>query len=198
MKNEKFTMKKFLCRLPAILVIPLMIAVLAGCYPDESASINDLDIVITNYDTGYNFSGIQSYLMPDTVIAITDPANPENNFEYKHTYDNMILSELASQFGTLGYNRVYDTLAVKPDVTVKVSAVSTTYIGPEYLWAPQYNYQVGTIIVTMIDMKSNQALQTDSVSVVWMGAINGLVEGSNIENRIRSGIGQMFIQSPYL
>ena len=35
-----------------------------------------------------------------------------------------------------------------------VSAVSTTYVGPEYLWATQYNYQVGTVIVTMIDLRS--------------------------------------------
>ena len=42
----------------------------------------------------YNFSGIQTYIMPDTVVAILDPDNPENNFEFKHTYDDVILSEL--------------------------------------------------------------------------------------------------------
>jgi hypothetical protein len=135
----------------------------------------------------------------------------------------VILSELDKQFGLLGYDRVTDTLTTKPDVGVLVSAVSTTYVGyyyydwyyywgwypywPPYYgsgysyyypWATTYNYQVGTVIVTMIDLKSNAAIQTDSVSVVWMGAINGLVEGSNIQTRIKNGIDQMFIQSPYL
>jgi hypothetical protein len=200
-----------------------MMVVLAGCYPDESASVDELDIVLTNYDSTYNFGEITAYVMPDTVIAILDPDNPDNNFEYKHTYDNVILSELDKQFGLLDYDRVTDTLTTKPDVGVLVSAVSTTYVGyyyydwyyywgwypywPPYYgsgysyyypWATTYNYQVGTVIVTMIDLKSNAAIQTDSVSVVWMGAINGLVEGSNIQTRIKNGIDQMFIQSPYL
>jgi hypothetical protein len=64
-----------------------MMVVLAGCYPDESASVDELDIVLTNYDSTYNFGEITAYVMPDTVIAILDPDNPDNNFEYKHTCD---------------------------------------------------------------------------------------------------------------
>lgn len=216
-------MKKLQLGIPGFITTLAMMVVLAGCYPDESASINDLDIVLTTYDSTYNFGGIATYIMPDTVISIFDPDNPSNNSNYDHTYDAVMLSEVASQFSDIGYARVADTLVQKPDVGIMLSVVSTTYTGaywnnwyyywgyypywPPYYgygygyyypWAVTYNYSVGTLIVTMIDLKSNQALQTDSVSVVWMGAINGLAEGSNISSRIKSGIDQMFIQSPYL
>lgn len=216
-------MKRSALKIIALLAIPVMLFGLAGCYPDNTTSIDDYDIVVTNYDSGYNFSGIRTYIMPDTVIAVNDPDNPDNNFEYEHTYDNLILSELGSQFASLGYSRVYDTVVSRPDVGVLVSAVSTTYIGYywadwyyywgwypywpyeydygygyDYPWGVNYNYTIGTVIVTMIDLRSRQVMQADSVKVVWMGAINGLVEGSNINNRIQKGIDQMFLQSPYL
>ena len=216
-------MKRSALKIIGLLAIPAMLSGLAGCYPDNTTSIDDYDIVVTNYDSAYNFSGIQTYIMPDTVIAVNDPDNPDNNFEYEHTYDNLILSELSSQFSDLGYTRVYDTIVSRPDVGVLVSAVSTTYIGYywadwyyywgwypywpyeydsgygyDYPWGVNYNYTIGTVIVTMIDLRSQHVIQADSVKVVWMGAINGLVEGSNINNRIQKGIDQMFIQSPYL
>lgn len=216
-------MKKLQMGIPGFITTLAIMVVLAGCYPDESASIDDLDIVLTTYDSTFNFSGITTYIMPDTVIAIFDPDNPSNNSTYDHTYDAVMLSEVASQFSDIGYTRVADTLVQKPDVGVMLSVISTTYSGaylydwdsywgyfpywPPYYgpgygyyypWAVTYDYSVGTLIVTMIDLKSNQAMQTDSVSVVWMGAINGLAGGSNIQARITSGIDQMFIQSPYL
>jgi hypothetical protein len=216
-------MKKIALRIIAFLFLPAMLIGLAGCYPDESATIDELDIVLTSYDSSYNFSGIQTYIMPDTVIAITDPDNPSNNRNYDHSLDSMMLSEVAGQFADIGYTRVNDTLVQKPDVGVMLSVVATTYTGaywsnwyyywgyypywPPYYgygygyyypWTVTYNYSVGTLIVTMIDLKSNLAVTTDSVSLVWMGAVNGLAEGSNVSSRIKSGINQMFKQSPYL
>jgi len=223
MKKEEGRMKKLPFGIPGFITALAMMLALAGCYPDESASIDDLDIVLTTYDSTFDFSGIATYIMPDTVIAILDPDNPSNNKEYDHAYDAVMLSEVAGQFADLGYERLTDTLLQKPDAGVMLSVISTTYSGaylydwyyywgyypywPPYYgsgygyyypWAVTYNYSVGTLIVTMIDLKSGQAVQTDSVSVVWMGVVNGLAEGSDISSRVKSGIDQMFIQSPYL
>ena len=191
MKSEERRVKNLFYCVTAVLSIPLMIAGLAGCYPDNSASVDDLDIVITSCDTGYDFSGVRTYIMADTVVAITDSVNPENNFGYAHTYDSLILAGMTSNLEALGYMRVYDTVFTAPDIRVRLMVTSTT--NPDnngfYPWPAGYTFTLGSLIATMSDQHD---------SAVWMGAINGLVEGSNINNRIGKGIDQMFLQSPYL
>lgn len=70
---------------------------------------------------------------------------------------------------------------------------------PWYPWGGTvvYTYTTGSILVEMID---TDGLDEDSgfANSVWAGGMNGLVEGSDIANRINKNINQMFAQSPYL
>ena len=57
-----------------------------------------------------------------------------------------------------------------------------------------YSYSTGTVFVNMIDPLQFD-LENEIVGVVWMAAINGLLQGNTGETRIREGINQAFKQS---
>ena len=59
------------------------------------------------------------------------------------------------------------------------------------------NYTTGTLLVDMID-PSTFDIGSNQVESIWVAAVNGLVEGSGIQNRLISSINQCFSQSPYL
>ncbi len=75
--------------------------------------------------------------------------------------------------------------------------------GPVY---PSYGYTVGTVLIDMINVNEIKApnLNDDNphieIPVVWTGAVNGILAGSdkNIENRLTNEIEQVFKQSSYL
>ncbi|MBB6462752.1 DUF4136 domain-containing protein [Flammeovirga kamogawensis] len=69
-----------------------------------------------------------------------------------------------------------------------------------YPMTSYYSYDQGTVILEMVD--NRKAVMEDGenqVPVIWQGILNGtetnLVDN---QNRIKSGIDQMFIQSPYI
>ena len=51
MKKEEWKHEELQLGIPGFITVLSMMFVLAGCYPDDSATIDDLDIVITNYDS---------------------------------------------------------------------------------------------------------------------------------------------------
>jgi hypothetical protein len=40
---------------------------MAGCYPGGVENISDTDVVLTQFDADWDFSGDKTYYMPDTV-----------------------------------------------------------------------------------------------------------------------------------
>jgi hypothetical protein len=191
-------MRKMLHKILILIIFPPLLTGLAGCYPDESSMLENADIVLTYYDSAYHFGGITTYIMPDTVIAVTDPDQPESNGTYNHSYDSAILAEMATQLNALGYERLSDTLTQLPDVEISLRVIATVSHGLAYSWYSTYDFKTGTLVALMEDLKPVPPLPADSLRVVWLGAVNGVAEGSDIEARIIKGIGQMFIQSPYL
>ncbi len=85
----------------------------------------------------------------------------------------------------------------------KSSENTDWYWYPSYPWYPggSYvtSYSVGTLIMMMHDITDVQQ-ETDTIPVVWLGTINGLL-GSNsndTKNRLEYNINEAFKQSPYL
>jgi uncharacterized protein DUF4136 len=70
---------------------------------------------------------------------------------------------------------------------------------PWYPWGGTvvYTYTTGSMHIEMI---STEDLGEDAgfANSVWAGGMNGLLEGSDIPNRIQKNINQIFAQSPYL
>jgi hypothetical protein len=60
-----------------------------------------------------------------------------------------------------------------------------------------YTYRSGTVFMQMLDpARADSTVQ--KVPTVWIGAMNGVAEGDDIEERVIDGINQAFEQSPYL
>ena len=206
----------------ALLVMPFIIS---SCYPGGAEYVDDLDVVATRYDSEFNFATAKTYLMPDTIMEITDSDNPENNEPIRKDLNVLIISETAKQMQALGYERIFDTINGYPDIYLTISAVSTTYVGSYWnywygywgwggYWPPYYgpgwgwgypggvsyySYETGTLIMNMSDPE-HADLEEKIIPVVWLAGLNGLLQGSNsyTNDRAKQMIDQAFKQSPYL
>ena len=70
---------------------------------------------------------------------------------------------------------------------------------PWYPWGPSYySYQTGTVRVHLGDWK-NRDEANDKIKYVYLGAINGLMQGSSsyVDARVKAGIDQLFSQAPF-
>lgn len=196
---------------------------LSSCYKESVGDlfVNDLDIVVTAYDKTFDFNpGVQSFVMPDEVLALTNDGVADNN----GNFDEEILARIRANLVGYGYEDKTDSTNNEADlaVIVMVIEVDNYVIGPGYpwwgWWGSYYSwypgwggggwyypyptvvgsYRTGTLLVDIGNPSELNA--EDEIPIVWNGALNGLLEGSNagIQSRIISGIDQMFEQSPYL
>ena len=60
------------------LLLVALAASLAACYPGTVDNITELDLIVTNYDTEFNFQSIRYYAMSDEVIDIFAAAGLKN------------------------------------------------------------------------------------------------------------------------
>ena len=198
-------------------VLLFMVATLAGCYPDGPDYVDEYDIVYTNYNDQYNFSGKLTYAMPDSVVKITGSVIDGEPVEFLNpTYSNLILGQIEANMLSRGYQRV--NLIDDPDYVLFPSAIEITnisyyydYWGYYYGWyyPPYYggwyypypivtSYTTGTVIMSLIDNQNFNP--SDKQEAVWTGLINGVLEGASTDyaGRIRRSIDQAFTQSQYL
>ncbi len=207
----------------ALIVVSAMI--LASCYPKGPEYIEELDLVYTNYYSGFDFQAKNTYAMPDSIIKITgeifnDPdGNHKPEFIPKATGD-IILDQIRTNMTANGWTEVERNQ--NPNVLLLVSAMTTTNIFYYYDWwyydwwyggyyppwgwyypccyYPAYvsGYRSGSIFMQMVD--PNPAISGDDVPVVWTAVFNGLAEGgtASITSRAQAGIDQAYAQSPYL
>ena len=206
---------KTIYRRPGIFVFAAVLFMLlySSCLPPLPDNVEDYDLTITTFDENYNFSGVQTYLLPDTVAHLTSAGIVPNT-----AYDDAILTALARNLDALGWTRTTDMAAA--DIVVIATAFGRDnevcyywwdywgyYWGyyPPYGGHPGYpgyascsSFKTGSVVVQMM----NRNIDTDSevLPMRWIGAMNGLLEGSNqtVSVRIINNIDQMFIQSPYL
>jgi len=194
---------------------------LSSCYPGGAEYISDTDIVITNYDSDYNFGKIQTYFLADSIRHLVNEGE-----EPDRKWDEFILGELAMHFDGLGWDRLSASDisgGQQPDADIVVTLATITitniysypwYGGwgwgwggyPGYGWGyPWYggyyvsSYETGTVLWTMFD-PADVDEENEKVYLNWEAVINGLL-GSNPVNgqtRITNGINQAFKQSPYL
>ena len=205
-------------------LIPLfLLLVLAGCYPNGPDYVEQLDLVVSNYNPDFDFAGKLTYSLPDKVIKITgekidDPDGNNLPDFIDQTTANLILNQIRSNMNARGYSEVDES--GDPDLILLPSAMETTtlvyyydwwYWGwyypayPGYGWGwyypgyypPTYSsYTTGTLFIAMTDP---HGLTPDmNIPVEWVGILNGLLNYGNTSTRISSGIDQLFTQSPYI
>ena len=201
----------------------LMIGLIAlsGCYPGSDRTLDDTDLVYTNYDDNFDFQAKKTYYLVDEVISI------DTNETIPQDIQNAILSKSKDEMEKRGYTRI---TAEDPDgipseeaaVVVMSSAVSGTVTGYDYWpgyggwygcwwgwcgWYPPYyggiyvpySYDVGTIHIDMFDRSSFDPVE-ENIDLVWTAVMNGVLSSTSAgtEQRINKVITQAFAQSPYL
>ena len=190
-----------------------------SCYPGGLEYYSDSDIVVTNYDEGFNFSQNKLYFMPDTIHYLDDDADRSD--------EAAIVSLIATNMDDAGYTRLKNpsipdsVLVDSANVVLLTIVTSTTYSGggwwggcypywgwgcgyyPGYPWYGggyyTYSYSTGTLIMEMA-YEDGINLVEEIVPIVWDSKINGLLSSNaaNISTRIANTINQAFVQSPYL
>ncbi|HMT28035.1 MAG TPA: DUF4136 domain-containing protein [Bacteroidia bacterium] len=194
-------MKKNLKSILAMLFLTLTIA---GCYPGGPDYADEYDIVYTNYDKDFNFGGKKFYAMPDSIVKITGDVVQGEPLQFiKQVYANTILNRIKSNMASRGYTLVTDTSLADLFLVPSALEVTTTtyyygYYWEYYPYAVSTSYTTGSVIMNLVE-KSNSN-PSNKNRVVWVGIINGLLEGSSTsyDARINKGVDQAFTQSQYI
>jgi hypothetical protein len=210
---------------PRRIVAPAaLLLLLAAACDEEPTSVDDLDTVITVYDSTVDFGTFLTYAMPDSVVHI----GSDTTMRLSRRFDRMILNEIAAQMAAAGYVRVTDPQSVPPDLVVLAGVTSSTHVayvtyagdywdwwygwdwwvpldaswGFYYPWYPStatYVYRTGTLLIDLFDPRArDDGLRL--IGSLWVGALNGLLDGNDVAlaTRIQGGITRAFVQSPYL
>lgn len=193
----------------------------SGCYPEGAEYIEDLDVVVTNHDSSFDFTSVGTYAIPDSVVKITGNAIQNGDpVEFVNPiYATTIIQNIRENMQQYGWTEV--SKDEDPDVIILPSAMQTTTVYYDWWyydwwywdWWYPYNwwnwyypypiysieaYTTGSVFIQMTYPDGITA--ADNIPVVWSGILNGLLEGStsSVSSRITNSIEQAFTQSPYL
>jgi hypothetical protein len=199
------------------LILSFLILMIPGCYPSEDFFVEELDLVVTNYDVDEDYSRFRTFSVPDSVVRIggEDDDGPG-------PFDELMLDLVRRNMKDLGYEEESDPENNAPDLVVLVELLVVNnvvvapcypgwgwwggwppYWGPGWCggvpWVPVGSYTTGTIILDMIDLDQADDVE-EEVPIVWAAYLNGLVTGSDasMADRIEKNIDQAFVQSSYL
>jgi hypothetical protein len=199
---------KFLRRgtLGAVTILVAALA-LSSCYPDYGLTVTDYDAVATYHKPDVTFGGYLKFFLKDTVQHVLPPGGDD---DFTRAYDQTILTSVENNLEAIGYVRTM--VRDSADIAVQTSVTKQEYMvyygwGGYWGWywpgyyppVYGYTYSTGTIVIDMADvLRSNESDQVESVWMAFLQGLAGETSGSATESRIRTGIDQAFIQSPYL
>lgn len=220
-------MNKLFLKLAAIAIIPLGLTLLQGCYPNDSLSSDETDVVLTFYNDSVDFNTLSTYFMNDTVFILGDD-------DEKEPIDNpeVIINQIATNMAAAGYTRISEESQDKPDIIILTGAFTSTTVSvgwwyPYYGWGggwwywsaergadywggyypgwgyggvPYYtSYTTGTVVIDMVNPDDYDVIGSDTlVRVYWNAGIQGILNGANTDYRVKKAIDQAFTQSPQI
>ena len=127
-------MKKWILNLSLVLVLPFGIVLLDGCYPQDSISVGETDIVMTAYRDVARFDTLKTYFMSDTVVPVREDTTDLSLIEY----NDQIIAAIARNMEAYGYERLTDPSENNiPDVIVASVAFHVTTVSVGW-WYPYY------------------------------------------------------------
>jgi hypothetical protein len=189
----------------------LLFSALSGCYPHGAQYTSDLDLVYTNYSSGFNFSQRTTYAISDSVIEITGDVFDNSNGDGKpdflpSAYAQAIVSQIKKNMDAYGYHLVDKN--ANPDVIILASTMTTTNLYYYYDWGywgwyyPGYNpgwgwyypgyyppyvtgYKSGSVFVQMVDQHAvaspTPGNAIGNIPVIWSMILNGLAQGGTAD-----------------
>jgi hypothetical protein len=197
-----------------VLLLAAAPVLLSGCYPETPDYIEEYDLIYTDRSASFDFQAADTYAIPDSVVLLTgnlqDGELPE---KVDAQYGDLIIEQIRDNMNARGWTEVAAT--ADPDVMILPAVNKTTNVNVYYSYGgywgwyyPYYgygyggyytpSYETGSLFMQMVD--PNEVSGTGNVPIVWIGVINGLVEGSqaSINARVLTDIDQAFTQSEYL
>jgi hypothetical protein len=175
--------------------------------------------VITLVDSGPPLQSARTFALPDTIVEL-----PVGAATISHRFDRTITTTVRTHLVSLGWRDTGIDPAARPDVLVLVAASTRVQTGltysdwfgawgylpywgagvdPSSPWglpagAIPYVYQAGTLLVAMIDLRTDRA-HAHRIPLLWGAAVDGVLAdpAANAQRAIQ-GIDQAFAQSPYL
>jgi Domain of unknown function (DUF4136) len=184
-----------------------IIFLMVSCYPDDTMYYEDTDLVYTNYTETFDFESKGTYAMPDKIVKVTSNLAEGENPDYvQEPYNTQILNTIKSNMTALGWTEVEDPanadLTLFPAVWTNTTVVYWQdywcwyyyYCGWGWYYPSYSTYTTGTMVMGLVASGAEYV----EPSVVWTGAINGLLSGSYDLSRVNNAIDQAFKQSPYL
>ena len=194
----------------------MVFGLLASCYPEKDRTIDDFDLVGTNYDDSKNFGDYKTYYLHDSLILVYDTNEDKPDYPVKEA--DAVLGKMKENL--LNYGWIEVTGTDTPDVYLEATTWNSTVTGavyypgygypgygypgygwgyPGYGWGgtSYYQYTTGTVVMYMMDVKNYTYADTPP-DILWTGGINGVLTSGSSINRIEFSIDQAFKQSAYL
>ena len=193
-----------------VFYLGIIAIILGSCYPQGPEYYEDLDVVYTNYDDGFNFVSKGTYSIPDKIVKINgNVADGEDPEFVKEPQATQMLTKMESNMTALGWTKVEDPATADLVLFPAVWTNTTVYYWYDY-WCWYYPYYCGwgwgwyypsvstitsgTLVMTLVADGDEYIEPTR----VWTGIANGLVSGAYDVTRVNKAIDQAFEQSPYL
>lgn len=201
----------------------LALAAVAFCSCQKESSTSDLHgdyLVYTAHDTGTDFSAIDTYFLPDSILLIGGSDRTEY---WKDESAQEIIATVAAAMDNAGYTRTYDKAAANVGIQMSYVEQVTYFVGYNnpywwwyypYYWTPgywgdwlgwhypygvYYGYTAGSLLTEMLDLEADQQ-SGKKLPVIWDSFAGGLLTGDSSLNlqRTLDAVEQAFVQSPYL
>jgi len=204
MKTDYRKMNRFLFRFIFFLLFTSFGFLFNSCYPGETLTAADSDVIATFFNPNADFSTKMTYAIPDSIDRIDKDGNPVSD---PGPFDAQIISRIKQNLNGLGFTEQQNP--ANADVLVVAFINKTTWASggcypwgygwwypyPGYCYPVVYTYSTGTLLIVMADRQSQ-----GSTDALWVAGINGLLEdtSSGIATRLVNNINQAFKQSPYL
>ncbi|WP_018475902.1 DUF4136 domain-containing protein [Echinicola pacifica] len=210
-------------------MLGFLLAGVISCTPGGADYVDDLDLVLTYEDPAVNYTDYDTYHLPDSVVYITndnstlDPtmeafilAKVNSEFQgagWKATTDpvsngsDVVLMVTAVDNLNVEYYSWWDYWGWWPGwgyyPSYPTDGFYPYYPGGWGYFGGVYSYRTGTLLVEMVDPASLTVVndgEPDPLPVIWGGALNGVLDGSDqiVRQRIDRGLDQMMTDSPYL
>ena len=191
---------------------------LLSCFPKGPEYVDELDVVVTSKLLQFddlNQATFNSFYLPDTIVYIND-GKQDGSIEEEDK--NFILDKISEEMEAYGWVKFKGEDILDGEDTVDALLTVTVINDPNYqvnwwnYWyniisyptlAPSsliYTFNNGSIVIQMGYLNPVLANYTEGSPPLWIGGINGFLEGGEeyIKNRVDSGIDRIFEESPYL
>ena len=203
--------------------IAFALVAVAFCSCQKEPSTSDLHrdyLVYTAHDSGTDFSAINTYFLPDSILVI---GNSDQNEYWKGEDALEIIGVVENGMDNAGYTRTNEKADANVGLQLSYVRQETYFVGYNnpywwwyypYCWAPgywgdwagwhypdsvYYAYTAGSLLVEMVNLDADPS-GNKKLPVIWDSFIGGLLTSNSELNLQRTidGVEQAFIQSPYL